>query len=257
MINLKVYVFLAAGLFMLACSSLSFEADKPISVTATSTKKPIPAATLFPVPTTAGFLKSGTIVEIPSTPEVPPGDIIQQIELVGRGGPGDPTPTPFVCEWYCVEAQADKVVLYGFEPDQIVRVEIYTTESAIHKIFLKEVVIQTDQDGFFEFNVNDPDGAVYLEFDVYDETGSSLPIECTSEEMSKFSIGMNAVTAGERIWYFEIPGDSMSLLDYLDNGLKVAVAAGPVCRNGYAHWYISVGEHDAGWVLGQNMEPIE
>ncbi|MBK8616877.1 MAG: hypothetical protein IPN96_07145 [Anaerolineales bacterium] len=115
-------------------------------------------------------------------------DIIQQIELVGGGGPSDPTPTPFFVNGIVLRLRS-KVVLYGFESDQIVRVEIYTTESRVYKIFLKEIIVQVDQDGFFEFNVNDPDDGAYLDFDVYDETGSSLPIKCASEEMSKFSIG--------------------------------------------------------------------
>ncbi|MBK8616876.1 MAG: hypothetical protein IPN96_07140 [Anaerolineales bacterium] len=69
---------------------------------------------------------------------------------------------------------------------------------------------------------------------------------------------MNVVIADERVGYYEIPGDGgRSLLDYLDNGFNVVVEAGPACRREYVYWYVNAGGHGTGWVLGQNMEPVQ
>lgn len=257
--SLRIIVWGLAGISMFACAFLSTPVSEspPTSQPSDETKQE--TTTPPPNPAEGNFVSVGDTVQISEDQGVPPSDVISQISISGKGGPGDPTPVPVICEKACIEKQGNLITLSLFEPNQLVRVEIYSIDgTGLQLVFLKEIVVMVDQDGYFEFNV-EPSGDINdLEFRGLDEAGSSLPIECASEEMSKFSIGMNVVIAGEQVGYYEVSGDGgRSILGRLDAGANVSVDNGPVCRDKYVYWHIKTGEGTEGWVIGQNIEPAQ
>ncbi|MFN8413174.1 MAG: hypothetical protein U0Z26_12375 [Anaerolineales bacterium] len=177
--NFKLSIFAIAGLFIFACASLPHGgSDVPVSQT-DETSAPVPDAfssgsvneSSTEVSASDGTIKNGDTVQISATPEIPPEDILSQVMLNGSGSSEDySTPVTPTCVQDCIENKNGQVVMHHFEANQKVRVEIYNNYYS-EAFFLKEIIVQTDQEGTFEFSLTNPDHNDFL-FYLYDENGS-------------------------------------------------------------------------------------
>jgi hypothetical protein len=261
--NFKLPIFAIVGVFILACASLPRGgSDIPVSQpdqTSTSVPDAFSSGSVnessTEVSISDGTIKNGDTVQISATPEIPPEDILLQIMIGGSGGPGDySTPTPSVCSQDCIENQGDLVILHHFEANQKVRVEIYHNDHAIQEaIFLKEVILQTSQEGTFEFNLANPDHYEFL-FYLYDENGSELPITCESSDMSLFSTGQVVVSAqGGGIIYSSLVDVTIGAYESIPPATQMTILGAPICRQG-VHWPVELANGKKAWALGRQLE---
>ncbi|MFN8413176.1 MAG: hypothetical protein U0Z26_12385 [Anaerolineales bacterium] len=264
--NFKFPIFAIAGLFIFACASLPRGgSDIPLSQP-DETSTPIPDTfssgsvneSSTEVSASDGTIKNGDTVQISATPEIPPEDILLQIMIGGSGGPGDySTPTPSVCSRDCIEYQNGLVILHHFEANQKVRVEIYHNDHAIQEaVFLKEVVVQTDQEGNFEFNLVNPDNYEFS-FYLYDENGSKLPITCDSSDMSMFSTGQSVMSGQtDGIINQTLADISLGGYDRIPPDTPMIITGDPVCRQG-VWWPVELANGKKAWALGRLLEPAK
>lgn len=162
----KLVVPLIIGLLLFACSSTSSNSgDNSPSGENVPDNPQVPANSGGQNPASG----NGEIsVQLPSSPEIPPANVIQQISFLGGGGPGD-YPT---CNSYCANLIGEKTItLTYFQPNQQLRIDIYYRTgdlpdgSAAYE-FLTELGVQTDNNGALVIYLDRP-----IEYIVLDENG--------------------------------------------------------------------------------------
>lgn len=118
--------------------------------------------------------------QLPTSPNVPPADVLQQIAVAGGGGSDiSCSSNCIVYEYnYAQTAEQNKISLTHFQPNQQLRIEVYylistDDQTAISQYqFLTELVVQTNNNGAIEIHV-DGDFS-YLPLLVLDENGNVL-----------------------------------------------------------------------------------
>jgi hypothetical protein len=278
--NFKISLFLIAGIVISACTPLpSGGSDSAVSTTVSipsstpvnqlgQPNPPLPdlsvSGSVIESPTqshiSAAAIKNGDTVQIPTTPEIPPEDILLQIQFDSQPDPyPDIFPTPIPCVQDCIEHQGDQVILHHLEANQKVRVEIYrdaSSEASFLAIFLKEVIVQAEQEQTFEFTLENPEQYKLL-FYLYDENGSTLPITCPSNEMSLFSMGQVVVSGqtdgivNSSLTDIEIGGD-----DRIAPATSMTMIGASVCRRG-VWWPVELATGEKIWVLGSSIIPAK
>ncbi len=144
----KLVVPLVVGLFLSACNSTSSGGNAPDNPQ---------------VPANSGGQSSASgsgeiSVQLPTSPEVPPANVIQQISFVAAGG-GDRPNCDLNNGNNCINANQDTILLTYFQPNQQLRVDIYYSmgkdqDGTLRLEFLTELEVQTDNNGTVEIHTD-------------------------------------------------------------------------------------------------------
>ncbi|MFN8413173.1 MAG: hypothetical protein U0Z26_12370 [Anaerolineales bacterium] len=274
--NFKISLLVIMGIVISACAPLPAGGSDSAASTTTSTPaiqldQPNPPLPNSSVPesviesptqshTNSETIKNGDTVRIPDTPEIPPEDILLQIQFDSQPDPyPDIFPTPTPCIQDCIEPQSDLVVLHHFEANQTVRVEIYqdaSSEASFFALFLKEIIVQTGQEQTFEFKLENPEQYKLL-FYLYDENGSTLPINCSSSEMSLFSTGQIVISGQtDGIVNSSLKEIEIGRVERIPPDTPMTIIGASVCRRG-VWWPVELATGEKIWVLSSSISPAK
>lgn len=263
--KLTALVFVLAVL--LACGTLSPRVKATPTATTAPTRSIATATETLAETGSAGLLPTirqpqstgdSNYIEIPSTSDVPPSDLIQQVAFSGSGG-GEGSDAG--CAENCLNINVPDGVLsfFGFVPNQQVRLVIYDDSNM--GMFLTEVLIEVDNNGEYVLHLDF--GNKHLGFFVYDLKGnvifkprawndhSMFDDNCPGIRRTRLEAGMKAITLVESQEVRSEPGEyNGSVVATLEKGTQVKIVDGPECLEVQARvwWKINTGNGDSGWV---------
>jgi len=111
-------------------------------------------------------------VRIPSNPDIPPSDVLQQISYYAGGGAG------MDCDSKCVTSQDGNLVLYNFKSNQRLRILVYkpsggqSSEYLGVARFITEWEVSVDTNGRLELDLNGGSITSY-DYNIYDARDGS------------------------------------------------------------------------------------
>ena len=218
------------------------------------------------------------IINLPSTNEVAPAGILDQLAWTERGGGDASTPTPApipICSDCNIRMQNSQVVLLtNFAPNQKIRIVFYkhSTERSSCGFpsanYLTNSEVQVDEQGNLSIQLNGADMNVFVAvaFDAntgpkvwelsgrygYEDCNVSVPSgsSCPGAPPQRLQVNKMAYvcTQSDSVKLRSDAGKQYSEIKSLVPGADLTIIGGPICADNWSWWQVKTESGFIGWM---------
>lgn len=191
-----------------------------------------------------------------TSPQVPPTDVLQQVAYYPGGG------DPGVCKHDCFDISGNRIMLYGFEPNQSLRILVYRDSGSPGaeylgvSLYITEWCVAVDENGYLELDVSgdSPSSYSYIVLDARDNDtlalvghnyawGAIVP----NGGFSRGSI-VQSNSGDDRLNVRSGPGYSSNIIDKVNHGDRMTIIGNARIVNDERWWPVKTSNGTEGWV---------
>ena len=251
-IRINAYLSISAiGILLLvACAAISIPASR---IAPAQEEMSVRKLTLTPTArSTPQRIQFNNIVSFPTSPEIHPHDVFDQVVFSGTGGgSGDPGVAKF----------KDDLKLSKFSPNQVLRILVYKYDKEIFLMgeYITEWTVKVDNDGNLTLHI--PKGSFneygYIVIDA--KNGKVIYpkfFSCPDIEHSRLEVGSGArvtITNGIPLRLRKSPEIlPNNTIVQIEEGTQMDVIDGPACGSNHYLWWKVIVDRKTGWMMAKS-----